>query len=121
MSKPRDNSGQIFWGLFLVAAGAFLLLSRLGITDLLWTMERYWPVIVIIVGASQIVHRKTVWSGLSTVTIGAWLQLVTLHLYGFTYRSSWPFLLVILGGGIIVRSIAEAARRRSAEEGERHV
>ena len=26
--------------------------------------------------------------------------MVTLHIYGFTYESSWPFLLVILGGGM---------------------
>jgi hypothetical protein len=121
MSKPRNNSDQVFWGVFLFGAGTILLLSRLGIMNISWTMRHYWPLIVIIVGLSQMIHRKTAWSGLLIVTVGAWLQMVTLHSYGFTYRSSWPFLLVILGAGIVVRSIADAARRRNAEEGDRHV
>ncbi|HEV7427019.1 MAG TPA: DUF5668 domain-containing protein [Thermoanaerobaculia bacterium] len=121
MSKPRDNSDQIFWGLFLLAAGTILLLSRLGVMNISWTMRHYWPLIVIIVGLSHIFHRRTIWSGLWIVAVGAWLQMVTLHIYGFTYRSSWPFLLVILGAGIIMRTIADAARRRDVEEGDHHV
>jgi hypothetical protein len=121
MSKPRDNSDQIFWGLFLLAAGTILLLSNLHVINISWTMRRYWPLIVIIVGLSHIFRRKTVWSGLWIVAVGAWLQAVTLHLYGFTYESSWPFLLIALGGAIVIRTIAESARRRNAEEGERHV
>jgi hypothetical protein len=118
--STREKSDQIFWGLFLLAAGTILLLSRLHVMSISWTMRHYWPLVVITVGASQIVRRKTIWSGLWLVAVGAWLQMVTLHIYGFTYESSWPFLLVILGGGIIMRTIADAARRRDAEK-ERHV
>jgi hypothetical protein len=121
MNERQDKSDQIFWGLFLLAAGTILLLSRLHFMDISWTMRRFWPLIVIIIGISHIFHRKTIWSGLWIVAVGAWLQMVTLHIYGFTYGSSWPILLVILGGGIIVRTIADSARRRDAEEGERHV
>jgi hypothetical protein len=121
MSKRPDNSDQIFWGLFLLAAGTFLLLSRLHVFDFDWTIRRFWPLIVIIVGVSHIFHRKTVWTGLWIVAVGIWLQMVTLHIYGFTYNSSWPLLLVILGAGMIVRTIADSARRRNAEEEERHV
>jgi len=121
MSKQHDKSDQIFWGLFLLAAGTILLLSQLHVLNISWTMRHYWPLIVILVGASHIFRRKTIWSGLWIVALGAWLQMVTLHIYGFTYASSWPLLLVILGGGIIVRTIVDSARRRDAEEGERHV
>jgi len=119
--KRRIDADQIFWGLFLVAAGTFLLLQRLGVADMSWTMRHFWPLIIIGIGASKLVHRSTIWSGLWLMAIGGWLQMVTLHIYGFTYQSSWPLLLIILGGGIVLRTIAEAARRRVAEEGERHV
>lgn len=119
--KRRIDGDQIFWGLFLVAAGTFLLLQRLGVADMSWTMRHFWPLIIIGIGASKLVHRSTIWSGLWLMAIGGWLQMVTLHIYGFTYQSSWPLLLIILGGGIVLRTIAEAARRRVAEEGERHV
>jgi hypothetical protein len=119
--RRRIDGDQIFWGLFLIAAGTILLLHRLGISDFSWTMRRFWPLIIIVIGVSKLFHRGTMWSGLWMMAIGGWLQMVTLHLYGFTYRSSWPLLLIILGGGIVLRTIAESARRRDAEEGERHV
>jgi hypothetical protein len=121
--KGRNiNGDQIFWGLFLIAAGVFLLLARLGIADFSWTLRNFWPLWVVIIGMSKLVHRGSVWSGLWMITLGAWLQAVTLHFHGFTYESSWPLLLVILGAGIILRTIVGSARRRDAEEQEnRHV
>jgi hypothetical protein len=121
VSKLRDNSDQIFWGLFLLAAGTILLLSNLHVMNISWTIRHYWPLIIITVGAPKLIHRRTIWVGLWLMTLGAWLQAATLHLYGFTYESSWPLLLIILGGGIVLRTIVESARRRNAEEGDRHV
>jgi hypothetical protein len=54
------------------------------------------------------------------ITIGAWLQAVTLHFHQFTYESSWPLLLVVLGAGIIVRTIVGSPRERKAVERENH-
>jgi len=120
-SDRRTIDGdQIFWGLFLVAAGTFLLLSRMGIADFSWTLRNFWPLFVVIIGVSKLVHRRSVWSGLGTIAIGAWLQAVTLHYRGFTYESSWPLLLVVLGAGIILRTIFGSARRRDTEERENH-
>jgi LiaF transmembrane domain len=119
--KRRIDGDQIFWGLFLIAAGAILLLQRLGVADMSWTMRHFWPLIIIVIGVSKLFHRGTIWASLWMMAIGVWLQMVTLHIYGFTYRSSWPLLLIILGGGMVLRTIAESARRRDAEEGDHHV
>ena len=119
--QPHDKSDQIFWGLLLLAAGTILLFQRFGIFDFDWTIRHFWPVIVIVIGASKLFHRSTIWAGLWLMSIGAWLQMVTLHIYGFTYGSSWPLLLVVLGGGLIVKTIADSVRRRNAEEGNDHV
>jgi hypothetical protein len=112
---------QIFWGLLLIAAGTFLLLGRLGIADFSSTLHNFWPLIVVIIGISKLFHRRSVWGGLWMITIGAWLQAVTLHFHGFTYESSWPFLLVVLGAGIIVRTIVGSPRRRDEESESNHV
>jgi hypothetical protein len=119
--QSHDKSDQVFWGLFLLAAGTILLLSRLHVIDITWTMRRFWPLIVIVAGLSHVFHRKTVWSGLWIVAVGAWLQMVTLNISGFTYASSWPLLLILLGAGMIVRTIAGSARRGNAEQGDHHV
>jgi hypothetical protein len=121
--RQRIDSDAIFWGLLLIAAGSILLLGRLGVADFSWSLHKFWPLFIVIIGISKLFRRhKSVWGGLWMIAIGAWLQAVTLHLYGFTYDSSWPFLLVILGAGTILRTVVQASRRRDAEEGgERHV
>ena len=50
---------NLFWGIILVAAGAFLLLDNLGIADFGEVMGTYWPLIIIAWGAS-ILMRKSV-------------------------------------------------------------
>ena len=119
--RRHIDGDQVFWGLLLIAAGTILLLQRLGISDFSWSIRHYWPLIIITVGAPKLIHRRTIWVGLWLMTLGAWLQVVTLHLYGFTYESSWPLLLIVFGAGIVLRTIAESARRRNSEEGDRHV
>jgi hypothetical protein len=114
-----DGDG-IFWGVLLIAGGTMLLLERLGIADLSWIMRTFWPMFIVTVGMSKLFHRRSVWSGLWMIAVGGWLQAVTLHVAGLTYRSSWPLLLVILGAGMIGRTILESFRRRDAIEGERH-
>jgi hypothetical protein len=114
----RIDGDQIFWGLLLVAGGTFLLLSRLGIADFAWALRKFWPVIVMIIGVSKLFHRRSIWGGLWMITLGAWLQAVTLHFHDFTYESSWPLLLVILGAGIIVRTIVGQPERGEADEKE---
>jgi len=116
--RRHIDGDQIFWGLFLVAAGTFLLLGRLGIADFSWSLRRYWPLIVVIIGISKLFRRRSVWGGLWMITLGAWLEAVTLHFHGFTYESSWPLLLVVLGAGIIVRTIVGPMRRRGDDEEE---
>ncbi len=114
----RIDGDQIFWGLLLIVAGTFLLLGRLGIADFSWTIRKFWPLVVVIIGISKLFHRSSIWGGLWMITLGAWLQAVTLHFHGFTYESSWPLLLVILGAGIIVRTIVGSPRGSESEESE---
>jgi hypothetical protein len=35
--------------------------------------------------------------------------MVRLHLFGLTFRTSWPLLLIALGAGIIIRTFIESA------------
>jgi uncharacterized integral membrane protein len=117
-NRQRINADGVFWGLLLIAGGTALLLQRLGVVNVWW--RSYWPLFIVLVGASKLVHRRSLWSGLWLIAVGAWLQGVTLHLYGLTYRSSWPLILVILGAGMIGRTVIESFRRRETLEGENH-
>lgn len=115
--RRHIDADGIFWGLLLMTGGVALLLHRFGIVDL-WGTRTFWPLIIVVIGISKLIHRRSVWSGLWMIAVGAWLQAVTLHLYDLTYGSSWPLLLVVLGAGMIGRTIVESMRRRDALEGE---
>jgi hypothetical protein len=116
----RIDGDKVFWGSLVFAAGVILLLNSLGILDPSWTLGRFWPLFIVTVGISKLLHRRSIWSGLWLIVLGAWLQAVTLHVRGFTYESSWPLLLVILGAGIILRTIVGSGRRRDEEDEEGH-
>jgi hypothetical protein len=114
--RPIDTAG-VFWGLLLMAGGVAMLLQRFHVVDL-WRTRDFWPLIIVVIGMSKLVHRRSVWSGLWMIVVGAWLQAVTLHLYDLTYGSSWPLLFVVLGAGMIGRTIVDSFRRRDATAGE---
>jgi hypothetical protein len=119
-ARQRINADGVFWGLLLIGGGSLLLLQRFRFADFSWNLGSWWPLFIVLIGMSKLAHRRSIWSGLWLIAVGAWLQAVTFHWYGLTYNSSWPLLLVILGAGMIGRTIIESFRRRDAVEGENH-
>jgi hypothetical protein len=56
-----------------------------------------------------------VWAGLWLVAVGFWMQISHLRLFGLTWGTSWPLLLIALGGGMILRSFFESTARKGEE------
>lgn len=117
-NRRRIDTDGVFWGLLLMAGGTALLLQRFHIIEISRVIHDFWPLIVIVIGMSRLLHLRSLWSGLWIVAVGIWLEMVTLHLYDLTYGSSWPLLLVVLGAGMIGRTMVESFRRRDTREGE---
>jgi hypothetical protein len=109
------NAGSLFTGLVMIVFGVVFMLEQFDVVAFGDIMSLYWPMIIVFLGASKLFHRNTVWSGLWLVAIGAWMQAARLHLFGLTFRSSWPLLMIVFGAGVIVRAIVEM-KRRSTEE-----
>ncbi len=86
-------------GLVLIAAGVIFLIGDFG-----QIMRTWWPMFIVVVGVSRVFKRSTVWSGLWMIAIGAWFQMVRLHLFDLTFRNSWPLLLIVMGAGIALRA-----------------
>ena len=110
--KPIDT-GALAAGLGLVALGLLFLFDRLQIADVHDLLRHYWPLIIVFIGVVHLL-RGRVWHGLWLIVVGLWLQITALHLFGLTFRSSWPLLLIALGAGMILRTIAEGATRDGA-------
>ena len=111
-STRRIDSSALFTGLLLVGVGVLFLLDRFHFAHFGDLMRTWWPMVIVLVGVSRLLHRRSVWSGLWLIAIGTWLQLVRLHLFEMTFRNSWPLLLIIIGAGIALKAVFDV----SAEE-----
>lgn len=119
MNDERKNSraGALFGGIALITIGTLFLLDEVGVADFGHIVRNYWPLFVIGLGVRRAVSG-VVWDGLWLMAVGTWMQLVTLGLFGLTWGSSWPLLLIVLGIGMVLRALIAAARPH--EEGQRH-
>jgi len=113
--RTLDGS-SLCTGIILIGIGTLILLDRMYIADFGDVVRDFWPVIIILVGIPQLFRRDKVWSGLWLITLGTWMQLVHLRVFGLTWRSSWPLLLILVGAGMIVRALVEGLTRERADE-----
>lgn len=111
----RIDRGKLVWGVILIGLGVVFLLNQIGVAEFGHIFRRYWPMILVLIGFAQIFKRETFWMGLWMITLGAWLQMVRLHVFGLSFRTSWPLLLIALGAGIIIRTFIESAIPREGE------
>ena len=113
MSALRDiNGGALFTGIVLIIMGVVFMLEQFDVVGFGEIMSLYWPMIIVFLGASKLFNRATVWSGLWLISIGAWMQSARLNLFGMTFSSSWPLLMILFGAGVIARAIVEMRRPR---------
>jgi len=116
-SARKFDTGALFTGIILIAFGVLFLLDRAGLADFGDIIHDWWPMFLVVIGATRIASGR-MWGGLWLIAIGAWLQLVHLGLFGLTFGTSWPLLLIAVGAGMIVRTLVESARRRQPEPPE---
>jgi predicted membrane protein len=108
-------NGRLVAGALLIFFGILFTLDNMGVLDA-GDVLTYWPVILIAVGFLKIVqqpregHRKVGWVVLA---IGVFLQL---QILGLTHmRSTWPFVLVVIGGFLVWRALGRSAGPPTAE------
>jgi predicted membrane protein len=86
----------VVWGAAICAIGIILLLDHLGYVsaDHLW---RFWPMLIVVAGASAFTQRgKRAW-GAMLLTIGLLLQLDELRIIRFHWGDLWPLLIIGVG------------------------
>ena len=117
MMKTRFHvTGQLITGLVLAALGVLFTLDNLEIVqarDIL----RYWPVVLLLVGVSQILQARSsagmiggsIWILVGGVLLGERLNLIS-NVFRF-----WPLFLVGVGSYVIWQSF----NRREAPLGDR--
>jgi hypothetical protein len=102
---------QVVWGLLLIVVGTVVLLDRLYYIDA-GTFWHYAPLLMVVVGINQTIgypSPREFGNGLWTAFIGLWLFACFEHIFGLTFRNSWPLFILAAG----VKMVAEplVARR----------
>ena len=106
---------QAAWGLTLIVVGAIVLLDRLYYIDAsdYW---HYWPLLLVVVGINQTIgypSAREFGNGLWTVFIGLWLFACFEHVFGLTFRNSWPLFILAAGVKMVVQPLIERRLRHT--------
>ena len=107
----RADTGQIVVGLIILAMGAMLLLDRLSPGT--YALRSWWPFVLIVMGAARVVetpdgsrhHGGKRRSGVWLITVGLWGLVNEWRLFGLTYGTSWPLLVMASGALMVWRSL----------------
>jgi hypothetical protein len=122
-TKPTDafprRIAQLVAGAALLLAGVAAFLANVDLVEL-GAVWRYWPLVLIAVGVNKFIQpadKKTTDEGIWICTIGAWLLISNLRLFGLGYSKSWPLLILAIGISIVWSALTpQAPARTPAEE-----
>lgn len=104
MQQLGQNKNLIF-GVIMIIVGGIFLLDRMDYLDVseLW---HYWPAFIALSGAIKILsakHASHIVHGCVEIFIAFWLYASIEHLWGWSFHTSWPILLIALGISTIAR------------------
>ena len=121
VQRPAIRPGPIVGGVLLLVVGGGMLLDTTGIADI--RMGRLIaPLVLISIGVSSLLsagigtgdaareerrgcRRKDSLGGLWLVGVGAWMLASQTHMFGLTFGTSWPLLVILAGIMIMIRGI----------------
>jgi LiaF transmembrane domain len=108
MSSRIDS--RVVAGLALIALG--VVLTELSFsTHQSWSVQRFWPMLVVAFGVSRIVERPTRLAGFVLLIVGCGVQLSNIGLYVLPERQVvrfWPLAVVLVGLWLVLSGVAAA-------------
>lgn len=104
-------------GLLLVAFGVVLLLDQTGTLEAGDVIGDWWPLIIITLGAGQLLEQRRLNVGpLIVIAVGVLLLLDQLDIVnGSIWRLIWPLVLIVIGLGLVFRRSAKMPPGRPDE------
>lgn len=119
MAEHRDRYSQRKWvGFLLILMGVLFILETFDFLDFGYTLARWWPLILIVVGFLKLKGREKAWGaimfGLGVVFLLANLDIIG---WGDIWRL-WPLVLILIGLSMIMRSRRQSRFWRLRAKGE---
>lgn len=103
--SSRKSCSNVEFGLTLVAIGTVFLLAKFNYLD--WKLH-FWLIIATVVsgfGALALIRAKTATdtvSALFQIFVGVWLYLCFEKIWGFSFSTSWPWMLIAYGASHVL-------------------
>jgi di/tricarboxylate transporter len=117
----RFHAGRVTGGVILLGVGILMLLDRTRV--IAGHASQLIPgFVLILIGAVQMIEprecgrRGGPFRGLWPILIGVWLLVNAVELWGLTYRTSWPLLIVAMGVLMVAREMLPRGRRSGGQE-----
>jgi predicted membrane protein len=98
--EPQNRGTSMWPGVVLVMVGTVILLGHMGVIsmDRVW---RFWPVLIIAVGAVRFVDGCNRFSSVMVMLVGALFLLGNLGYFRFSWAELWPVVLIAAGLAMI--------------------
>ena len=112
---PRSASlVKLILGIFFTVAGLLLAADNLDliVADV---YLRYWPSVLIIIGALKAAMPGTRWFGVVLLLVGVWLLGDNLRLFRLNIRDLWPLILIGMGLLMVGRAVGIVPGVRMSE------
>lgn len=116
--SKKEQSLQFIFGIIIALLGVAFLFNNFGFIDI-GNVWRYWPLILVAIGLNktlQAENSRKRESGIWWMFFGLWFLVSELHLFGLTFRTSWPLLIIGWGIHILWKSSFRDSRNYFAKE-----
>jgi hypothetical protein len=108
----HHGSHGIVPGLVVIALGGFLLAREFGLIDRRVNVFDFWPLILVGVGISAVVRRRSMGGVLVGVAVGLFGAALLAERLGYVVvglAHLWPILVIVVGVGLLLQGVG---RRR---------
>lgn len=107
IDRTSFHPSRLVIGIFLILVGAFALADNLDLVevDVAW---RLWPLLLVGLGVVKLLFpgdRGERWGGAWLLMVGCWAAVSSWGWLGLSWHSSWPLLLIGVGGLIAARAV----------------
>lgn len=115
MNRPLAT--RAFSGIVIIAIGVALLLNSIGVYQLNWLFENWWPMLIVLAGVAVFINNARSWLVAAfLVTLGGAYQLRELGYVDFEpWQVIWPLILIVVGAGLVFRKSYHGERATEAE------
>jgi hypothetical protein len=118
MRGPGTFTGRLVFGLIVLALGLLWTLDNLGIVDSAPILH-WWPALLLVAGLARLTGfgaRQQMVSGAVLSIAGLLLLGDALHVLHVRIWELWPIAMIVIGTGLVVRSLRPAIRPGSSED-----